>query len=114
MSAWALLGVICKTSIQELVDKRVTNLHISNRHIHNVCLREGVFFFLARAFKWVLFHHKIIKTAAKGPNIDCSRHLSLPQVELRLLQKELRGGEGQMPGEVFTFEQLEIVVWETN
>lgn len=61
--------------IEKTVDDGIVDLHISDRHVHNVRLCARVLLVLVSAFKGVLLHNKVIEAASKGPHVNSRSHL---------------------------------------
>lgn len=79
-----------QTSVQQAIYEWVIDLHITNRHVHNVRLRARVLLVLISSFEGILFDDEVIQAAAKGPHINscCYLRLTIPIIAL-LLGEEL-------------------------
>ena len=109
VSGGAANRLVDKASIEELINERIRNFHVSNRHAHNILLSARMLLVLVGPFERIFLDHEVVEAAAEGPDIDRRRHLALV-FKLALLREEFRRRKWKMACKIFTFEELKIVV----
>ena len=64
-----------ETCVEQAVDQWIIDLHITNRHIHDISLCSRVLLILMSTFKRILLDDEVVETTSKGPHIHSSSDL---------------------------------------